>query len=138
MDLFGVSCLDDLRADDNGTWVHGGKPRRKYIVEFNDDNTIVDTRLMQEDDSNHDNVFTLVRLYHRHKHTPQFQRRISYVLDSCSQLVTYAVVQYLFDDGIEVPIVLPPHGNAKHQVTPYHRTQKSTIEKLKQLESLSG
>ena len=41
-------------------------------------------------------------------------------------------MQYLFDKGIEVPIVLPPHGNAKHQVVPYHRTQKSTIEKLKQ------
>ena len=54
------------------------------------------------------------------------------MLDSSSQLVTYAVVQYLFDKGIEVPIVLPPHGNAKHQVVPYHRTQKSTIEKLKQ------
>ena len=46
--------------------------------------------------------------------------------------MTYAVVQYLFDKGIEVPIVLLPHGNAKHQVVPYHCTQKSTIEKLKQ------
>ena len=24
MDLSCVSCLDDLRADDNGVWVHGG------------------------------------------------------------------------------------------------------------------
>ena len=137
VDLSGVSCLEDLRADDNGTWIHGGKPRRKYLVEFDDANTVVDAKLIQEDDiqeddSNHDNIFTLVRVYHRHKHTPQFQRRISYVLDSCSQLVTYAVVQYLFDEGTEVPIVMPPHGNAKNQVNPYHRTQKSTIDKLKQ------
>ena len=88
VDLSGVSCLEDLRADDNGTWIHGGKPRRKYIVELDDTNTVVDAKLMQEDDSKHENVFTLVRLYHRHKHTPQFQRRISYVLDSSSQLVT--------------------------------------------------
>ena len=132
VDLSGISCLEDLRADDNGTWVHGGKPRRKYVAEFDDANTVVDAKLIQEDDSNHSNVFTLVRLYHRHKYTPQFQQRISYVLDSCSQLVTYAVVQYLFNEGIEVSVVIQPHGNAKHQATSYHRTQKSTIEKLKQ------
>ena len=73
VDLSGVSCLEDLRADDNGTWIHGGKPRRKYIVELDDTNTVVDAKLMQEDDSKHENVFTLVRLYHHHKHTPQFQ-----------------------------------------------------------------
>ena len=37
--------------------------------------------------------------------------------------VQYAVVQYLFEDGVEVPI-LPPHGNSKQQ-QPYHRTQPS-------------
>ena len=34
VDLSVVTCLEDLRADDNGTWVHGGKPQRKYVVEF--------------------------------------------------------------------------------------------------------
>ena len=76
VDLSVVTCLKDLRADDNGTSVHGGKPQRKYVVEFDDANTVVDARLIQEDNSDHDNMFTLVRLYHRHKHTPQFQRRI--------------------------------------------------------------
>ena len=84
VDLSGISCLEDLRADDNGIWIHGGKPWQKYAVEFDDANTVVDAKLIQEDDSD---MFTLVRLYHRHKHTPQFQRRISYVLDSSSQLV---------------------------------------------------
>ena len=26
--------IDDLRADDNGAWIHGGKPKRKYCLEF--------------------------------------------------------------------------------------------------------
>ena len=61
VDLSGISCLEDLRADDNGTWIHGGKPWQKYIVELDDtNNTIVDAKLMQEDDSKHENVFTLV------------------------------------------------------------------------------
>ena len=59
------------------------------------------------------NVITLVRVYHRHKATLEFQRRISYVYDSSSQLVSYAVMQ---DGGIDVPVTVPPHGNAKKQV----------------------
>ena len=27
-----MHCIDDLRADDNGAWIHGGKPRRTYHV----------------------------------------------------------------------------------------------------------
>ena len=26
IDLSSVQCNDDLRADDNGVWIHGGKP----------------------------------------------------------------------------------------------------------------
>jgi len=29
-------------------------------------------------------------------------------------------------------VVLPPHENAKHQSTPHHRTQSSTLNKPKQ------
>ena len=34
VDLTCIRCIDDLRADDNGVWVHGGKPRKTYSVEF--------------------------------------------------------------------------------------------------------
>ncbi len=33
VDLSCVDSIEDLRADDNGVWHHGGKPRRKYQVE---------------------------------------------------------------------------------------------------------
>lgn len=49
-----------------------------------------------------DNVFTLVRLYH--KDTPELQRRISYAFDHNQQRIQYAVVQYLFEGGNEVPV----------------------------------
>lgn len=31
----------------------------------------------------------------------------------------------------DVPVILPPHGNAKIDTTPYQRTQKSTLSKIK-------
>ena len=32
---------------------------------------------------------------------------------------------------LEVPIILPSHGNSKKQATPYQRTQTSTLQKMK-------
>ena len=127
--------LDVLRADDNGVWCHGGKPRRKYIVERDSDTSEVIKVLPVDEhlDSKVDDIFTLVRMYHHHKATPEFQRRISYVIDSSEQTVQYAVVQYLFDGGKEVPVVLLPHGNAKNTTTQYRRTQKSTLSRLKEV-----
>ena len=133
VDLSCVSCLEDLKADDNGVWVHGGKPRHNYHVEFDDEtNAVLDAKKVSDSSTKDTNVFTLVRLYHTHKSTPQFRRRISYVLDSCGHMVQFVVIQYLFDRGIEVPVVLPPHGNAKNQVTPFRHTQKTTLDMLKQ------
>ena len=135
IDLSCVSCLEDLRADDNGVWVHGGKPRKKYIVEFDSENLVIDATPVDDIDAvndNNDNIFTMVRVYHRHKSTPEFQRRISYVYDSTGQLVAYAVMQYLFDGGVDIPVTVLPHGNAKKRVSAYRRTQKTTLEKVKQ------
>lgn len=59
-----------------------------------------------------------MRIYHHHKGTPEFQRRISYVLDHDGQKVQYAAVQYLFEGGNE--ILFPS----------YRRTQKSTLSRI--------
>ena len=32
---------------------------------------------------------------------------------------------------VEIPVVTPPHGNCKNKSTPYCRTQKSTLLKIK-------
>ena len=79
------------------------------------------------------NHFTLVRLYHRHKATPEFQRRISYLIDSTGKTVQYVIMQYLFEGGIEVPVITPPHGNAKKDLCSYRRTQKSTLNQIKEM-----
>ena len=133
VDLSCVRCIDDLRADDNGAWIHGGKPRQKYIVEVDTTTSEVISATPEnesgESTSDEEKVFTLVRLYHLHKVTPEFQNRISYVIDCNGQTVQYAVVQYLFDGGEEVPVILPPHGNAKKDTSSYRRMQKSTLLK---------
>ena len=129
VDLSCVRCIDDLRADDNGVWTHGSKPRRKYCIEHDSDTSvIVSAEPLEGEPAPNSQVFTLVRLYHRHKATPEFQRRISYVLDACGQTVQFAVVQYVFEGGI-----VPPHGNAKRDSTSYRHTQKSTLSKMKEI-----
>ena len=134
IDLSCIRCLEDLRADDNGVWVHGGKPRRQYMVEFDElqYEVVSATPVDSEEGVAEENLFTLIRLYHRHKTTPQFQRRISYVLDCSKQVVCYAVVQYIFEDGNEVPVILPPHGNAKRSSISHRRTQSSTLKMIKE------
>ena len=72
-----------------------------------------------------------MRIYHHHQSTPTFHRRISYVIDDEGKTIQYAVVQYLFSDGNEIPVVLLPHGNAKRISSSYHCTQKSTLSKMK-------
>ena len=74
-----------------------------------------------------------MRIYHHDKGTLEFQRRISYVLDHDGQKVQYAVVQYLFEGGNEIPVIIPPHGNTKKEKASYRRTQKSTLSRIKQI-----
>ena len=132
VDLSYVDRIKDLRADDNGAWVHGGKPQRKYVVELDEKCEVTSAVSVKAGAMHGDNIFTLVRIYHRNKATREFQRRISYVFDSSNQMVRFAVIQYLFDDGEEVPIILPLHGNSKKAATPYQRIQTSTLEKMKE------
>ena len=136
IDLSSVHCIDDLSADNNGVWIHRGKPRKKYNVEFDPDTHEVISAVAvtdkQDNTSTEDkNQFTLVRIDHHHQSTATFHRRISYVIDDEGKTVQYAVVQYLFDDGNEIPVVVLPHGNAKRVSSSYRRTQKSTLSKMK-------
>ena len=102
VDLTCVRCIDDLRADVNGVWIHGGKPRKTYCVEFDGTGSgIVSVAPLDADAQSTSyimNHFTLVRLYHRHKATPEFQRQISYIIDSNGKTVQYAVMQYMFEN----------------------------------------
>ena len=129
VDLSCVHCIDDLRADDNGVWTHAGKPRRKYCIRRDPETCGLIYADPGDEPTPESEICTLVRIYHHDKGTPEFQRRISYVLVHDGQKVQYAVVQYLFDGGNEVPVIIPPHGNAKKVTASYRRTQKSRLSK---------
>ena len=59
VDLSCVKSILDLRADDNGVWLHGGKPRGKYHPVTSELNVVqLDKKLVTETK----NVFTLVRI----------------------------------------------------------------------------
>ena len=47
--------------------MHGGKPRKKY---FDSENLVIDATPVDDIDAvndNNDNIFSMVRVYHRHK-----------------------------------------------------------------------
>ena len=123
-----VHCIDDLRAHDNGVWTHAGKPKRRYRIRRDLETSGLIHADPVEDETPESEIF---RIYHHHKGIPEFQRRISYVLDHNGQKVQYAVVQYLFEGGNEVPVIIPPHGNAKK--VSYKCTQNSTLSRIKQI-----
>ena len=84
MDLSCVCCID-LRTDNNGIWVHGGKPRRKHVVEIDSDIDEVINAVPEKESANMGETFTLVWYYHHHKTTPMFHKRIFYLIDSNNQ-----------------------------------------------------
>ena len=81
IDLSYIRCIDDLSADDNGVWIHSGKPRKKCIVDLDKSTSEVINAVPVSDDSvlAESDYFTVVQAYHLHQGTSTFQRHISYV-----------------------------------------------------------
>ena len=125
-------------GDDNGSWTGHSKPRRMYKIEICE---ITDALLIEEyqpESSGNvqeipSNVYTLRRNYFRHAHTPEFRKMIATILNYKGDVLPFAVVQYYFQGGIKVPVKLAKHGNAKKDnATPYMRTSRPVMQKLKQ------
>jgi hypothetical protein len=113
------------------------KPRRKYTVDICDvtGKLLVDeykAELVNGKDLP-SNVYTLCRNYFHHVHTPEFRKMIATVHDRKGELLPFVVIQYYFQGGVEVPIKLAKHGNAKKEnASPYMRTSHPVLQKLKQ------
>ncbi len=124
-------------GDDNGSWKGHTKPRRKYTVDICDvtGKLLVDeykAELVNGKDLP-SNVYTLCRNYFHHAHTPEFRKMIATVHDRKGELLPFVVIQYYFQGGVEVPIELAKHGNAKKEnASPYMRTSRPVLQKLKQ------
>ena len=120
-------------GDDNGSWTGHAKPRPKYRVEIDDDTGMLTEEFQtSETQELEDNIFTLCRNYFRHAHTPQFRKVIATVQDCRGNVLPLAVVQYYFEGGVEVPLKLAKHRNAKEKNSfPYMRTSRPVLDKLK-------
>ena len=128
-------------GDDNGSWKGHTKPRRKYAIEVCE---VTDTLLVEEYKGASENVqdlpsnvYTLCCNYFRHAHTLEFWKMIATVRDHNGKILPFVVIQYYFEGGIEVPIKLAKHGNAKKDSSlPYVplftiRTLRPVLQKLK-------
>ncbi|XP_028415784.1 uncharacterized protein LOC114539357 [Dendronephthya gigantea] len=131
-----LGCSDILSfGDDNGSWGGHTKPRRKYRIEESEEGGITSSKVYKPDDSclpDPEDVYTLYRNYFQHSHTPTFRKVIATVYDWKGNTLPLAVVQYFFEGGIEVPIKLARHGNAKGQdAKAYLRTSRPVLQKIK-------
>ncbi len=136
-----LRCIDDLRADDNGVWTHGGKPSKKYCIEREPDTGVVISAEPLEGEPTLDSeIFTLVRLYHHHKATLEFQRRISlYPWCMWSNDSVCCCTVYFWGWSWSSYHNTNHHMaiNAKKDLT-YRCTQKSTLSRIKEMEGKPG
>lgn len=131
-----VANIDDLKADDNGIWDWGGKPKSYHALTRDRKGNIRQIRPLKAIDdpvSATEKVFQLTRLYERHRGTREYHRILYYLKDSDGQDTSNVILQYYFDDGIVVPINVPAHGHRKSLKRPHYVVQKSTRDKVKGL-----
>ena len=125
-----VVALEDLEADDNGSYENLGSRTDTFQLKFENGllescNKISRTKVVGED------YFHLTRKYRRCSSSPDFKRTISFCRSPSGDILgNLALVQYNFT-GEEHPFVLKCHGNSQKSKIPYQRTNESTKYKLK-------
>ena len=135
VDTDAMGCSDVLSfGDDNGSWTGHTKPRRKYKVEFSPQLGVVSSKIFHSDNDDEcdiDDIYTLYRNYFTHAHTREFRKVIATVHNRDGTLQPLAVIQYFFEGGVEVPIKLTKHGNAKREdAEAYMRTSRPVLKAL--------
>ena len=71
-----------------------------------------------------------VDLYEQNQSTPEFHRIFYFFCDGNGNTLDVVLLQYYFEGGKEVPVVVAPHGHSKSS-RPFFRTQKSTLDKIR-------
>ena len=135
-----VDNIEDLKADDNGIWDWGGKPRSYHAVKCNEEGQIVRVRPMKYHDdpiSSTEEVYELTRLYERHRGTREYHRILYFVKDSSGKDIPNVILQYFFEGGNVLPVKIPTHGHRKTLQRPHYVVQKSTRNKVKEIAKTS-
>ena len=76
-----LRSLDDVKADDSGSWIHKGKPVpvRHYRVSRTANGTAYGTNRC--DRVSDENTYSLTQTYYHHAHTPIFRQILFIVHD---------------------------------------------------------
>ena len=87
--------INDLKADDMGTWTHKGKPIRYFKVERCAESGIILNAQLCDDVKSTD-TYKLTRIYYHHGATPQFRKTIFYVHGNlqCNSYYTLCTLLY--------------------------------------------
>ena len=117
--------LNDLQADDNGSYEHIGSPKETFCLNFESGVSRICKRISRKKMKG-TNRYLLTRKYHKSASSPDLKRTTSYrTTPSGDILGNIAIIQYNFTEQVHT-FAVQSHGNAKKNKVPYTRTQDST------------
>ena len=131
--------LNDIRADDNGSWNRTGFPITYISVHKNSSgHQIIQKRSKFGNSSHH---YKIIRVYYKHSSSPDFRKIITYSRRYIQHALYLNIFIYIIKgkyknmhlSNIYLKIMneLKPHGNSKGKM-PYRHTKSSTLKKIKQ------
>ena len=117
--------LNDLQADDNGSYEHIGSPTETFHLDFKSGVLRLCKRISRKKMKGTNHYF-LTRKYHKCASSPDLKRTISFCTTPSGDILgNIALIQYNFAEQ-EHTFAVKSHGNARKNKVPYARTQDST------------
>ena len=124
------SCIDDLKCDDMGKWIHKGSP--KCFLRVRDVDEQIRVELVGDNSCASsiagDKIFILKRVYYENASSPDLRKIISTLCDN-EKSVPLTFIQYIFKENEHVVRDILPHGNSK-KTAPFLRLKPSTLRIL--------
>ena len=132
--------LQDLPADDNGTYRHNGMRTWVFDVENSSGGKIkkkmvAKTALKPDQLRTRGNCVTIKRTYRKNKSCEDFMQIITYAEQNGSIVNNLAILHYLFK-GEERSFLVTAHGNKKDKSVPFFPVNSTTRRKIKEVVKL--
>ena len=120
----------DLSADDNGIYDRPSGPTEIITIEKDHHGAVKKFRpVLDNQDIDLDSLYIVNRKYYCHSSSKEFKRTIITVEHDGSKL-PLAIIQYKVGNS---SICLKPHGNMKHEKSPFFKVKSSVLEEIRNM-----
>jgi hypothetical protein len=124
--------LNDIKADDNGTWINNGKRMRFLKRICNKDGKV---KLKKCDKFDCDLI--VLKAYYYSKANPDFKRKIIRVESTNDEeRIDKCLLAYFLSENNECEININAHGNSKKNLNPILRSSETTLKKVNKFNSI--